>query len=80
MTLKVLFEVGRHLVLLFTEAVGLLAKIPGFLPGDWRTEQAWNGVPGAIRTLDPLLRRQLLCPSELQGQVFHYPNVAQALR
>ncbi len=25
------------------------------------------GVPGAIRTLDPLLRRQLLCPTELQG-------------
>ena len=25
------------------------------------------GVPGAIRTLDPLLRRQPLCPTELQG-------------
>ena len=25
------------------------------------------GVPGATRTLDPLLRRQLLCPAELQG-------------
>ncbi len=25
------------------------------------------GIPGEIRTLDPLLRRQLLYPSELQG-------------
>ena len=28
---------------------------------------SYSGVPGAIRTLDPLLRRQLLCPTELQG-------------
>ena len=28
----------------------------------------YNGVPGGIRTHDPLLRRQLLCPPELQGQ------------
>ncbi len=27
------------------------------------------GVPGGIRTLDPLLRRQLLCPTELQGRI-----------
>jgi hypothetical protein len=27
-----------------------------------------SGVPGAIRTLDPLLRRQLLYPTELQAQ------------
>ena len=26
------------------------------------------GVPGRIRTRDPLLRRQLLCPTELQGR------------
>ena len=26
------------------------------------------GVPGATRTRDPLLRRQLLYPAELQGQ------------
>ena len=26
-----------------------------------------DGVPGGIRTLDPLLRRQPLCPTELQG-------------
>ena len=30
------------------------------------------GVPGGIRTHDPLLRRQLLCPAELQGQVTCY--------
>lgn len=28
-----------------------------------------NGVPGAIRTRDKLLRRQLLYPTELQGPV-----------
>ena len=28
-----------------------------------------SGVPGEIRTHDPLLRRQLLCPTELQGHV-----------
>ena len=27
-----------------------------------------SGVPGEIRTHDPLLRRQLLCPAELQGR------------
>jgi hypothetical protein len=27
------------------------------------------GVPGAIRTLDPLLRRQPLYPAELQGHI-----------
>ena len=27
-----------------------------------------NGVPGGIRTHDPLLRRQPLYPAELQGQ------------
>jgi hypothetical protein len=26
-----------------------------------------TGIPGGIRTHDPLLRRQLLCPAELQG-------------
>ena len=30
------FDYGFHPVLLFAEAVGLLAKIPGFLPRDWR--------------------------------------------
>ena len=29
--------------------------------------RSYSGVPGAIRTLDPLLRRQPLCPTELQG-------------
>jgi hypothetical protein len=56
-------EFGYGLILLLAEAAGLLAKIPGFLPGDWRTrqalDQAWNGVPGGVRTHDPLLRRQL---------------------
>ncbi len=28
-----------------------------------------SGVPGGIRTHDPLLRRQLLYPAELQGLV-----------
>ncbi len=32
-----------------------------------RTIEAETGVPGAIRTLDPLLRRQPLYPPELQG-------------
>ena len=27
----------------------------------------YSGVPGGIRTHDPLLRRQPLCPTELQG-------------
>ena len=36
-----------------------------------------SGVPGAIRTLDPLLRRQPLCPTELQGQAIYYSNVAR---
>ena len=37
-----------------------------------------SGVPGAIRTLDPLLRRQLLCPPELQGQKLNHHNLARA--
>jgi hypothetical protein len=28
-----------------------------------------NGVPGGIRTHDPLLRRQPLYPTELQGRI-----------
>ena len=28
-----------------------------------------SGIPGEIRTHDPLLRRQLLCPAELQGRI-----------
>jgi hypothetical protein len=27
----------------------------------------WSGAPGRIRTRDPLLRRQLLCPAELRA-------------
>ena len=37
-----------------------------------RTESKICGVPGATRTLDPLLRRQPLYPAELQGQVTCY--------
>ena len=29
--------------------------------------RSYSGVPGEIRTHDPLLRRQLLYPAELQG-------------
>jgi hypothetical protein len=29
-----------------------------------------TGIPGEIRTHDPLLRRQLLYPAELQGRVY----------
>jgi hypothetical protein len=29
-----------------------------------------DGVPGATRTLDQLLRRQMLYPTELQGQIY----------
>ncbi len=29
-----------------------------------------SGIPGAIRTLDPLLRRQLLYPTELQDHPY----------
>ena len=36
-----------------------------------------SGVPGGIRTHDPLLRRQLLCPTELQGKAVYYSNVAR---
>lgn len=32
-----------------------------------------DGVPGATRTRDPLLRRQLLYPTELQGQTSRLP-------
>jgi hypothetical protein len=31
------------------------------------------GVPGATRTRDPLLRRQLLYPTELQGHTLRLP-------
>ncbi len=38
------------------------------------------GVPGGIRTHDPLLRRQPLYPTELQGQgIVYHSNVAQGL-
>jgi hypothetical protein len=30
--------------------------------------RSYSGVPGGIRTHDPLLRRQPLCPAELQGR------------
>ena len=33
--------------------------------GKWALR--FSGLPGEIRTLDPLLRRQLLYPAELQG-------------
>ena len=38
----------------------------------WRE---WRGTPGRIRTRDPLLRRQPLYPSELQGRVCVYELV-----
>ena len=31
-----------------------------------------SSVPGGIRTHDPLLRRQPLCPTELQGQAVYH--------
>ena len=37
------------------------------------TDKQTNGVPGATRTRDPLLRRQLLYPTELQGQTSRLP-------
>ncbi len=37
----------------------------------------FGGVPGGIRTHDPLLRRQPLYPTELQGQIVYHSNVAQ---
>ncbi len=37
-----------------------------------------SGVPGETRTHDLLLRRQPLCPTELQGQVVNYSNLARA--
>ncbi len=33
--------------------------------------EAKSGVPGGIRTHGPLLRRQPLCPTELQGQIVY---------
>ena len=36
--------------------------------GSYSTISSNCGVPGGIRTHDPLLRRQPLCPTELQGQ------------
>jgi hypothetical protein len=37
-------------------------------PGHVRLElRFWCGAPGRIRTRDPLLRRQLLCPAELRA-------------
>jgi hypothetical protein len=38
--------------------------------------RSYFGVPGAIRTLDPLLRRQPLYPAELQGRTDFFKNVA----
>ena len=46
--------------------------------GESRKLALKSGVPGGIRTLDPLLRRQPLCPTELQGQAVYYSNVARA--
>jgi hypothetical protein len=37
----------------------------GFAPGGYLDSH--SGIPGEIRTHDPLLRRQLLYPAELQG-------------
>ena len=37
-------------------------------PGRARADLVfWLGAPGRIRTRDPLLRRQLLCPAELRA-------------
>ncbi len=49
-SVNLLFEVGCHLVPLFAEAVGLLAKIPGFLPRDWGIRQLWviSGVASLV--------------------------------
>ncbi len=38
-----------------------------------------NGVPGGIRTHDPLLRRQPLYPAELQGHIY-YSNLTPGWR
>jgi hypothetical protein len=35
-----------------------------------QTFDFFNGVPGAIRTPDPRLRRALLYPAELQAHIF----------
>ncbi len=41
-------------------------------------ESSFGGVPGRIRTCDPLLRRQPLYPAELQGPVVYYSNLSLA--
>ena len=38
--------------------------------------RSYSGVPGGIRTHDPLLRRQLLYPPELQGQHSTFKKVS----
>ncbi len=45
--------------------------------GSYSTISSNCGVPGGIRTHDPLLRRQPLCPTELQGLAIYYSNVAR---
>ena len=46
------------------EGVMSIAGQPSHLGLDLRF---WSGAPGRIRTRDPLLRRQLLCPAELRA-------------
>ena len=42
------------------------------------TDSKWiNGEPGVIRTRDPLLRRQMLCPAELRARKTHFNSIAQ---
>jgi hypothetical protein len=38
-----------------------------------------NGEPGVIRTRDPLLRRQMLYPTELRAQRFYSNSAAASL-
>jgi hypothetical protein len=37
---------------------------------------AGNGAPGENRTHDPLLRRQLLYPTELRAQLSHFAQLS----
>ena len=53
------------------ERIRALAQIPGYdkNPPDWRIRYLRYGVPEGIRTPDRTLRRRMLYPAELLGQV-----------
>ncbi len=52
-------------------------KFPITNPHSAIRNQKFNGAPGASRTRDPLLRRQMLYPTELRAQPIHTTGAAR---